>query len=99
MAERLGVDPIDLHLSSDHLDVHHAEFRAAHANADADIEAAQRGWVGTSAAALQAKLVEWQAATAALSSDVEAHGVAFRAAAQDYTTTDTSNASSLDAQI
>ncbi|MCH9729390.1 MAG: WXG100 family type VII secretion target [Actinomycetia bacterium] len=98
-AERLRVDPIDLHLSSDHLDVHHAEFQAAHASADSDIEAAQRGWVGTSAAALQAKFVEWQAVTAQLSSDVEAHGSAFRAAARGYTTTDTDNAGSLDAQI
>lgn len=81
------------------MDVHQAEFQAAHASADADIEAAQSGWVGASAAALQAKFVEWQATTAALSSDVEAHGAAFRAAAHGYTTTDADNADSLDAQI
>lgn len=81
------------------MDVHHAELQSAHANADADIEAAQTGWIGTSAVALQAKFAEWQAATEALSSDVKAHGAAFRAAAQSYATTDSDNAGSINAQI
>lgn len=99
VAEPLRVNPIDLHLSSDHLEVYRAEFGAAHASADADIEAAQRGWVGASAAALQAKFLEWQAATTQLSNDVEAHGAAFRAAAEGYATTDADNADSLDVRI
>lgn len=99
MAKPLRVDPVDLQMSADHIAVHCAEFRAAHADTDADIEAAQPGWVGTSASALRANFVEWQAATTQLSSAMEAHGVALRAAAQSYTTTDSGNAVSLDSQF
>jgi hypothetical protein len=60
MAKDLRVDPIDLRLSSDHMDMHHTEVSTAHVAANGDIEAAQAGWVGASAAALQAKFAEWQ---------------------------------------
>jgi hypothetical protein len=64
MAERVRVDPVDLRMSSAHMEMHHAELSAAHLAANGAIEEAQAGWVGTSAAALQAKFAEWQAATA-----------------------------------
>ena len=64
MADHLRVDPIDLSMSSDHMDMHHGELLAAHTAANGTIEEAQTGWVGASAAALQSKLAEWQAVTA-----------------------------------
>lgn len=99
MADELEVDPIDLHMSSDHMVMHHADLQATHAAAHADIEAAQSGWVGTSAAALQAKFAEWQADAEALRSDVAAHADAFRTAAHAYTTVDGQNAESVSKQL
>ncbi|MBN3508333.1 WXG100 family type VII secretion target [Mycolicibacterium septicum] len=99
MAEHLEVDPVDLHMSSDHMDMHHADLAAAHAAADADIEAAQSGWVGASAAALQAKFAEWQAASQEMQADVAAHGTAFRAAANGYTTVDTEGSEAIEKRL
>jgi WXG100 family type VII secretion target len=97
--EPLEVDPIDLHISAGHMSVHHADLRAAHAEADSDIEGAQAGWVGTSAAALQAKLAEWQATTEQLCGNIADHEQAFRAAAQKYTTVDGESADHLNDQL
>ncbi|QNJ91192.1 WXG100 family type VII secretion target [Mycolicibacterium fluoranthenivorans] len=99
MPDQLNVDPIDIRMSSDHMDMHHTDLQAAHSAANADIEASQSGWVGTSAAALQAKFTEWQAATAQLCGDVAAHGAAFRKAADGYTTVDAESAGKLDNQL
>jgi WXG100 family type VII secretion target len=99
MADRVKVDPIDLRLSSDHMDMHHAELLGSHVAANGAIAEAQAGWVGASAAALQSKLVEWQAVTAELCGDIAAHGEAFRTAAAGYETTDTDSAEKLDDQL
>jgi hypothetical protein len=40
MADPVKVDPIDLRLSSDHMDMHHAELLAAHTAANGAIEEA-----------------------------------------------------------
>lgn len=99
MPKDLDVDPIDLRLSSDHMDMHHADLSAAHGAANADIEAAQAGWVGVSGAALQTKFAEWQAATAAITSDIASHRAAFSSAAEGYATADGDSAETLDQQF
>jgi WXG100 family type VII secretion target len=99
MADHLKVDPIDLHMSAEHMDVHHAELSAAHAAADGMIEAAQAGWIGVSAAALKAKFADWQATTAQLTGDIAAHGAAFRSAAQAYAGIDSDSAETLNGQL
>jgi WXG100 family type VII secretion target len=96
MGERLKVDPIDLHMSSDHMEMHHSEMQAAHTSANGAIETAQTGWVGTSGTALQSKLTEWQAATTKLCGDIEAHGTAYRTAARLYAQNDTNSAEAID---
>jgi WXG100 family type VII secretion target len=88
MADHLKVDPIDLHMSSDHMDMHRTELLAAHAAANSVIEEAQAGWVGASAAALQSKLAEWQATSTRLCGDIAAHSAAYRTAANGYTEND-----------
>ncbi|MCV7420508.1 WXG100 family type VII secretion target [Mycobacterium yunnanensis] len=99
MPEDLRVDPIDLRLSSDHMDMHRSELAAAHTAANGDIEAAQAGWVGASGAALQAKLAEWQDVTVTLTTDIAAHGEAFTNAAQGYATVDHDGAKHVDEQL
>ncbi|MBS4730127.1 WXG100 family type VII secretion target [Mycobacterium sp. SM1] len=92
-------DPADLHASAEHMSVHHADLRAAHAAADSEIEDAQPGWVGASAAALAAKLAEWQAATEQLCGSIADHEQAFRAARKAYLTVDGESADHIDDQI
>jgi WXG100 family type VII secretion target len=97
--EPLKVNPADLHLSADRMSVHHADLRAAHAAADSDIESAQSGWVGASAAALQAKLAEWQATTEQLCGSIADHERAFRAAGNRYQAVDGHSADSITDQL
>ena len=99
MADHVKVDPIDLRMSSDHMDMHHSELLAAHTAANGAIEEAQVGWVGASAAALQAKFAEWQEATVRLTGEIAAHGEAFRAAAAGYASIDADSAEKLNDQI
>lgn len=99
MADHLKVDPIDLHMSSAHMDMHHADLRTAHADAHADMEAAHGRWIGASAAALQAKLAEWQETTEQLCGDIAGHGEAFRAAAHSYTNVDADGAQAINKQV
>jgi WXG100 family type VII secretion target len=99
MADHVKVDPVDLHMSSDHMDMHHAELLTAHTAANGSIEEAQAGWVGASSAALQAKFVEWQETTAKMSSEIAAHRDAFRTAATSYQATDTDGAEKLNDQL
>ena len=98
MADHVKVDPVDLRMSSDHLDMHHSELLAAH-SANSAIEEARTGWVGASAAALQSKLAEWQAVTAEMCGDIAAHGEAFRTAAAGYQSIDDDGAEKLDRQL
>ncbi|WP_343598780.1 WXG100 family type VII secretion target [Mycobacterium sp.] len=99
MAEELRVDPVDLHLSADHMSVHHANLRAAHAGADSDIDSAQAGCVGASAAALQAKLAEWQEATEQLCGSIAEHEQGFRVAGRQYTAADEASAGHITGDI
>ncbi len=96
MAKDLTVDPIDLHMSSDHMDMHRSDLELAHGAANGDIEAAQAGWVGASGRALQAKFAEWQEATTKMTTDIGAHGEAFKTAAQRYAAVDGDSAKDLD---
>jgi WXG100 family type VII secretion target len=99
MADHLNVEPVDLHMSAAHMDVHHAELQAAHAAADGAIEAAQAGWVGASAAALKAKFAEWRATTEELTGDIATHGAAFRSVALGYAGVDSDSAETLNGQL
>jgi WXG100 family type VII secretion target len=99
MTDHLNVDPVDLHMSAAHIDVHHTELKAAHTAADGAIEGAQAGWVGASAAALQAKVAQWQATTTQLCGDIASHGAAYRTAANAYTANDGNSAEALDRMI
>jgi len=99
MGDQLKVDPIDLHMSSDHMDMHHSELVAAHTAANGVIDGAQAGWVGTSASVLQSKIAEWQATTTELCGDIAAHGVAYRDAAKLYAENDIESKEALDREL
>ena len=96
MGEFLEVDPIDLRMSSDHMDMHHAEIRAAHAAADGEIEGAAGRLGRRFRCGLAGEDDEWQATTTKLCGDIAAHGAAFKAAADGYTQNDANSAEALD---
>lgn len=95
MADRLRAYPIDLWVSADHLAMHSADLRSAHARADADIEATAAGWVGESAIAMRAKIAEWQAFTQSMCAALDEHQARFRAAGNAFHAAEARHAASL----
>lgn len=91
----LRVDPVDLALSADHLDMHGRDLQVAHASANAAVDSAGPGWVGTSAVALQARLAEWQAVTDDLYLQITTMGQHLRVASQRYSQSDATSADAL----
>jgi uncharacterized protein YukE len=74
----------------------HAEnIQAAHGSAHAEIDGAQAGLVGLSAAAIAAKASDWQAVTQALCAQLAAHTAALRTDAVGYQRTEGQNAAAV----
>ncbi|HYR17522.1 MAG TPA: WXG100 family type VII secretion target [Mycobacterium sp.] len=95
MAERIRVVPEDLLISGAQVEGNAADVEAGHAESDARIQAAQAGMVGMSAAAVEAKLSQWQATTAALTARLTDHAEAFTTSGIDYRDTDLRNAAAI----
>jgi WXG100 family type VII secretion target len=95
MAERIRVVPEDLLISGSQVEGHAAEVEAGHAASDARIQAAQAGMVGMSSAAVEAKLAQWQATTAALTARLTDHAEAFTTSGIDYRDADLLNAAAI----
>lgn len=68
---------------------------ASHAGADAMVESALFGWVGSSAAALSARAASWATATTALSTAIQDHAEALRQSALNFVEIDRFNASAV----
>lgn len=88
MAQVLRVDFVDMKMSSSLIDGHREDLRAAHAAADSAIEAAQSGWVGQSAIALQEKLLELQGITHRMNNECDHHSTAITAISDKFQTID-----------
>ncbi|OHT83145.1 hypothetical protein BKG68_17265 [Mycobacteroides saopaulense] len=88
VAQVLRVDYIDMKMSSHLIDGHCEDLRAAHAAADATIQAAQSGWVGQSAIALQEKLLELQGITHHANNECNHHSTAITAISDKFQTID-----------
>jgi len=95
MAERIRVVPEDLLISGSQVESHAADVEAGHAASDARIQAAQAGMVGMSSAAVEAKLAQWQATTAALTARLRDHAEAFTTSGIDYRDADLLNAAAI----
>ena len=92
MSRLICVVAEDLHVSATVVNCHAQDVEALHASADAQIEAAQPGLMGLSAAAIAEKAATWQGVTQALCAQLADHSAAFRTSALDYQTTDDHNA-------
>lgn len=91
----LRVDTDDLRMSADFMDMHGEDLRREHAAADTSIADSAAEWVGASAAALQAKLAEWQRVTAHATGEFTYHNAAFKKVAVEFETMDDEAAVSL----
>jgi uncharacterized protein YukE len=98
LSDSIRVSPSELLTSGALVEGHAADVEAGHGMADARIQGAQVGLVGLSAVAVEAKLVQWHAATQALCARLTGHAQAFRASGIGFGDTETRNAESV-AQI
>lgn len=60
MSEDLRVDPVEVWIAADHVDVAAHGLRSAHGSAHERMGAAQASWIGSSAAALAAATAKWE---------------------------------------
>ncbi|ODQ90999.1 hypothetical protein BHQ17_16910 [Mycolicibacterium holsaticum] len=88
MSGQLRANLVHLDASAAQADGQAAELATGHTCAHGQIESAQTGWTGRSATSLAKRLVQWQAADAALQARVVEHGQALKCAATEYATTD-----------
>jgi WXG100 family type VII secretion target len=92
MADRIRVRPEDLLISGAQIKGQADGVEAGHAASDANIYAAQAGMVGSSAAAMEAKLAQWQRTTVALTNRLTEHAQALTTGAIEYGDSDQRNA-------
>jgi WXG100 family type VII secretion target len=92
MADLIRVRPEELLISGAQVKGQADDVEAGHAASDANIYAAQAGMVGSSAAAMEAKLAQWQSTTVALTNRLTEHAQALTAGAEEFTDSDRHNA-------
>jgi WXG100 family type VII secretion target len=90
------VDPGDLYQSARFVDSHAQDIQSEHSFAQSQIQSAQPGLVGLSAAAIAEKAAEWQAVTQAFYTRLSGYSTAFQNSGLIYETTDHDNAIHLD---
>lgn len=91
----LRVDPAAVHDSGKQVGELAETLRSEFASASQQIAAAQSGWIGQSASALAAKLVEWDEHAEIHHHNISGHGQRFVAAAAMYGHIDESEADKL----
>jgi hypothetical protein len=87
--------PEDLHLSASTVDVHADDMRTKHGTADSRVEESMAGLPAGAAAALGAKVTEWQAATSTLYCNMAGHSDGFRMGAMAYSQGDETGATDI----
>jgi len=91
----LRVNPADLRLGGEHVDVHAEDLLSRHADAHDRIAGAAPGFIGTSAAALTGLHAHWETESAGHYRELVAHGEQLRSAAGSYETSDTDAAAEI----
>lgn len=85
------VDPADLATSAVMVQGHAEDVQVGHGAANTRMAAAQPGLVGLSAAAIGAKVAQWQAVTEALYARLVSHGEALAGSAAGFAFTEDHN--------
>ena len=97
MGDELRVDPLEVRMAADHVDVAAEGLRTAHGSALERMGTAQAGWIGSSAAALAATATKWEQDSAAHYTELVGHVEGFRSAAAQYVSTDNQESTEIDA--
>ncbi|MCV7200184.1 WXG100 family type VII secretion target [Mycobacterium angelicum] len=95
MTTPLRVNLADLATSAGQVQDQHAAFVAAHTSSLGQMEAAQPGWIGTSAAALAALIQGWDAEAAILGGRLATDGTGLATTGRALASTDAKNAAPL----
>lgn len=89
MGEVLRVDPDELRMIAERLEMHAADLRAAHASAHGEMAAAVTSFGATSSAkALAERISRWERETAEHNAELLRHGDGHRFAGTRYVNTD-----------
>ncbi|MCV7251780.1 MULTISPECIES: type VII secretion target [Mycobacteriaceae] len=95
MSELLRVVPEHLHLSASTVDMHADDMRTKHGTADGRVEESMAGLPAGAAAALSAKVAEWQATTGVLYGNMAGHSDGLRMGAMNYSQNDETGATNI----
>jgi WXG100 family type VII secretion target len=96
MGEDLRVDPVEVRMAADHVDVAADGLRADHGVAQERIGAAQAGWIGTSGDALAKLTAKWEEDSTRHYNDLIGHVEGFKSAAAQYVGTDNQAATDIE---
>jgi WXG100 family type VII secretion target len=92
MARELNVDPESLHHASGDIQNHGESMIGVHHESLGESEAAQTGWVGSSAGALSAMLTTWSAVTTDHATRLSEHVAGLHTSATVFSEMDRTNA-------
>jgi len=99
MGKSLGVNSVDLNAAAGEVDTAADDLAVQHASAHERVAAAQAGWIGASAAALAARVAQWEEETVDHYTELVTHSDHLRSAAADYADTDADAASGIDSAV
>ena len=88
MGEDLRVDPLEVRMAADHVDVAAEGLRTDHSTAQERIGTAQAGWIGTSGDSAVPTAAKWEQDSTAHYNELVGHVEGFRSAAAQYVSTD-----------
>ena len=95
MGKDLRVDPVEVRMAADHVDVAADGLRMDHGVAQERIGTAQAGWIGTSGDALSKLSTKWEEDTTRHYNELIAHVEGFKSAAANYVSTDNQEAADI----
>jgi WXG100 family type VII secretion target len=96
MGEDLRVDPLEVRIAADHVDVAADGLKTDHGSAQERIGTAQAGWIGTSGTALSQLATKWEQDSATHYTELVGHVEGFQSAAAQYVGTDKQGSDEID---
>jgi WXG100 family type VII secretion target len=96
MGKDLRVDPAEVRMAADHVDVAADGLRTDHGAAQERIGTAQAGWIGTSGEALSKVAAKWEDDSTKHYNELIGHVEGFKSAAAQYVGTDHQEATEIE---
>lgn len=96
MGDEVRVDPAEVRMAADHVDVAAEGMRTDHGSAQERIGTASAGWIGTSGEALAKLSTKWEEDSTRHYTDLIGHVEGFKSAAANYVGADNKAATEID---